>query len=148
MRLTIGRQLYCGPPLWRGTPQPLQAPFFQVVPEGSFLAEVLVHLVLLQRVLPPGEGGLDHRGQVGPVLDKDDKTDKRWKEVSGRDKERAEDVGPGLEDLGGGNGDPLPVVDVHAEELQGHKANILSMTSEAKLTKQSLTRASEIGVME
>ena len=148
MRFKIGRQLCCGPPLWRGTPQPLQASVSQVVPEGSFLPEVLVHLVLLQRVLPPGEDGLDHRGQVGPVLDKDDKTDKRWKEVSGRDKERAEDVGPGLEDLGGGNGDPLPVVDVHAEELQGHKANILSMTSEAKLTKQSLTRASEIGVME
>ena len=82
------------------------------------------------------------------MLDKDDKTNKRWKEVGGRDKERAEDVGPGLEHLGGGDGDPLPVVDVHAEELQGHKANILSMTSEAKLTKQSLTRASEIGVME
>ena len=81
---------------------------------------MLVHLVLLQRVLPPREGGLDHRGQVGPVLDKDDKTDKRWKEVGGRDKERAEDVGPGLEDLGGGGRDPLPVVDVHAEELQGH----------------------------
>ena len=70
------------------------------------------------------------------MLDKDDKTDKRWKEVGGRDKERAEDVGPGLEDLGGGGGDPLPVVDVHAEQLQGHnKANILGMTSEAKLTR-------------
>ena len=82
------------------------------------------------------------------MLDKDDKTDKRWKEVGWRDKERAEDVGPGLEDLGGGGGDPLPVVDVHAEQLQGHKVNILSRTSEGKLTEQSLTRASEIGVME
>ena len=82
------------------------------------------------------------------MLDKDDKTDKRWKEVGGGDKERAEHVGPGLEDLGGGGGDPLPVVDVHAEKLRGHKVNILSMTREGKLTKQSLTRASEIGVME
>ena len=45
MRFTIGRQLCCGPPLWSGTPQPLQAAVSQVVPEGSLLAEVLVHLV-------------------------------------------------------------------------------------------------------